>query len=235
MSEIKKKVGAWLIVALLAVAIPTGSALLGSRIEQALVVPSPAEKLVHTTWLVQTERGSGSGVAVTLPDGTVGVLTAAHVVAGETLVVLQREARGPRGPKSLLLVKADVVKVWEEWDVALLRPWAPELLTEVSTLDAKDPEVGDRLGHVGCQFGANFGFIVLRGYVTGKQYLPKLPGWPWTHPLDSTDIGFRPGSSGGPVFNADGRVVGICVGAADFGLGVYVPARDILPLLTSKK
>jgi S1-C subfamily serine protease len=235
MKKTKRAVIGWLAVVALAVSVPLAALMLKPdltgppEIKQAAV--STSESIVKVTWLVRTSHGSGSGVAVTLPDGTLGVLTAAHVVKGEKVVVLQREARGPRGPKSMLMVKADVVKIWEEWDVALLRPWAPELLRMFSTLDLTAVKVGDDLLHAGSQFGSHFGMVVLRGHCIGLQFSPTLPDWPWKHPLDATDLSFRPGSSGGGVFNSAGRVVGICVGAADTGLGVYVPARDIVALL----
>jgi S1-C subfamily serine protease len=229
MSKVKKTVGVWLIAALLALAIPSAVWLTPMSVP-AVQTENLSERLVKTTWLVDNGHGSGTGVAVRLPDGSLGVLTAAHVVGDAKLVVLTREARGNRGPKSVLMVKADVVKVWAEWDVALLKPWAPELIEKVAEFDRAEPRLGDRLIHVGCQFGTSFSFTVLRGYVTNLRVTPKLPGWPWTHPLDQTDIAFRPGSSGGPVFRG-GALAGLCVGAADSGLGVYVPVRDILPLL----
>ena len=235
MSKTKQAAVVWLAAISLAVSIPVTVLMLKPTLSSVPEIKQPvlsmSESIAKVTWLVRTSHGSGSGVAITLPGGSVGVLTAAHVVGGEVQVVLMREARGPNGVKSVLMIKGEVVKRWAEWDLALIQPAAPELLENVSLLDSAEVKVGDDLLHAGSQFGSEFGLVVLRGYAIGRDYIPNRLEWPWKHALDATDIHFRPGSSGGGVFNSRGGVVGICVGAATCGLGVYVPTRDILPLL----
>lgn len=235
MRKTKRTVASWLAVVAIAVSVPLSALMFKPASNSVPEIKQPvlsmSESIVKVTWLVRTSHGSGSGVAITLPGGGVGVLTAAHVVTGEVQVTLMREARGPNGVKSVLMIKGEVVKRWAEWDLALIQPAAPELLENVSLLDSAEVKVGDTLLHAGNQFGTNFGLVVLRGHSIGREYIPKLPDWPWKHSLDATDIHFRSGSSGGGVFNSRGGVVGICVGAAACGLGVYVPTRDIVPLL----
>jgi S1-C subfamily serine protease len=133
-------------------------------------------------------------------------------------------------------VRAKVLQTWPEWDVAILVPECPGWVSDSAVL-AKDSyaPLGSRLIHVGCLLGAGFPHSVTQGIVSNWNVKPgerECPDWPWKHPLDLTDAGIRSGSSGGPLFNDAGEVVGIVVGSAGHPLSVFVPARDIKALLT---
>ena len=187
------------------------------------------------TWMISSDSGKGTGVAVKLTDSRVVVLTAAHVVQGATEVILVKEERTRDGSVAVRMVKAKVLKSWPEWDVTVLVPEFPHWVSE-STILAKDSHapLGSRLTHVGCMLGAGFPHSITQGIVSNWNVQPgdrECPGWPWKHPLDLTDAGIVPGSSGGPLFNDAGEVVGIVVGSAGHPLSVFVPARDIKPLL----
>lgn len=186
------------------------------------------------TWMISA-KGKGTGVAVKLTDSRVVVLTANHVVQGAEVVVLAKEERTSDGSVAVRMVKAKVLKSWPEWDVALLVPEFPQWVSESAILarDSYAP-LGSRLTHVGCLLGAGFPHSVTQGVASNWNVRPgerECPGWPWKHPLDLTDAGIMPGSSGGPLFNDAGEVVGIVVGSAGHPLSVFVPARDIKPLL----
>jgi S1-C subfamily serine protease len=187
------------------------------------------------TWMISRDTRRGTGVAVKLADARVVVLTAEHVVQGVDAVILVREERTSSGAVAVRMVKAKVLKSWPEWDVAVLVPEFPEWVSESAIL-AKDSHapLGSRLIHVGCLLGTGFPHSITQGVVSNWNVKPGeryCPGWPWAHPLDLTDAGIMPGSSGGPLFNDAGEVVGIVVGSAGHPLSVFVPARDIKPLL----
>jgi len=185
-------------------------------------------------WQVKVDKGSGTGIAVRLADARVVVLTAAHVIGDAKLAVLTRSERGPTGDVAVRMVKAEVLKSWPEWDIAILVPLYPQWVTESTVLAKHTPPLGSRVVHIGCYLGDGFPFSVAEGVVANFNVKPSedvCPDWPWKHPLDQTSIGVLRGCSGGPVFNPAGELVGVVVGSAGPPVSVYVPARDIEPLL----
>ncbi|MBX2799895.1 MAG: serine protease [Myxococcales bacterium] len=155
--------------------------------------------------------GTGSGVVVS-PDGF--VMTAAHVVSAGASTEVSLSG-GPTLP-------ARRVRHDELRDVALLEiegagfPCAP--------LRTDEPDVGDRVHVVGYPLGSTHSSATA-GIVSALQ---PIDGRRWLQ----TDAAVNPGSSGGPLFDEQGRVVGIVsakmVGQSLEGLGYAVPTQDAL-------
>jgi S1-C subfamily serine protease len=202
-------------------------------------VVQPTLKLdlaLKQVWRVIVDGGSGTGIAVKLDDSRVVVLTAAHVIGDSKLAVLLRGEKGLTGEVAVRMVRAKVLKTWPEWDIAILVPLYPQWVSESTSLAKGAPPLGSRLIHIGCYLGSGFPFSVSEGIASNFNVLPPetvCEGWPWKHPLDQTNIGVLGGCSGGPIFNPAGELVGIVVGSAGPPISVYVPARDIAPLLKS--
>jgi serine protease Do len=137
-------------------------------------------------------RGQGSGFIVS-SDGL--ILTNAHVVrdAKEVMVKLadRRELR------------AKVLGSDATTDVAVLKVDAKNLPV-VSLGDDKQVQVGDYVLAIGAPFG--FEQTATQGIVSAKGR--SLPGDSYV-PFIQTDAAVNPGNSGGPLFDAGGRVVGI--------------------------
>ncbi|AOZ09573.1 Do family serine endopeptidase [Cupriavidus malaysiensis] len=137
-------------------------------------------------------QGQGSGFIVSA-DGL--VLTNAHLVANAQDVTVKLIDRRE--------FKAKVVGVDSPSDVAVLRIDATGLPT-VKLGDASRVRVGEPVLAIGSPYG--FENTVTAGIVSAKSR--SLPEENYV-PFIQTDAAVNPGSSGGPLFNQYGEVIGI--------------------------
>jgi serine protease Do len=137
-------------------------------------------------------RGQGSGFIIS-SDGL--ILTNAHVVRDAREVTVKLADRRE--------LKAKVLGSDPATDIAVLRVSAEKLPT-VQFGDPKSLQVGDYVLAIGAPFG--FEQSVTAGIVSAKGR--SLPGDAYV-PFIQTDAAVNPGNSGGPLFDADGNVVGI--------------------------
>ncbi len=170
------------------------------------------------------EVGIGSGVIID-PEGL--VLTNHHVIAGADRVEV-RLADERR-------FDAEVVGADPETDIALLRLRDSEGNLPAATLGRSDYlRVGDYVIAIGNPFGLSL--TVTAGIVSA---MARVIG---TSPFDDflqTDAAINPGNSGGPLFDLEGRVVGIntAIVAPGEGIGFAVPidlVRALLPQLVAR-
>lgn len=139
------------------------------------------------------ERASlGSGFIVSR-DGY--ILTNNHVIKGADEILVRLNDRRELTAK---LIGAD-----ESTDLALLKVDAKNLPT-VKLGDSDSLEVGEWVVAIGSPFG--FDYSVTAGIVSAKGR--SLPNENYV-PFIQTDVAINPGNSGGPLFNLDGKVVGI--------------------------
>ena len=138
-------------------------------------------------------RELGSGFVIS-PDGY--ILTSAHVVDGSD-DVLVRFSNGQRE------VAATLVGLDRTTDLALIK--VDEPTPSVVKLGAsKDLQVGDWVAAIGAPFG--FSNTITAGIVSAtKRALPNES----LVSFIQTDAAVNPGSSGGPLVNLKGEVVGI--------------------------
>jgi serine protease Do len=137
-------------------------------------------------------RGLGSGFVVSA-DGV--VLTNAHVVRDAKEVTVKLSDRRE--------FRAKVLGSDPATDVAVLKLDARDLPT-VTLGDPKQLEVGDYVLAIGAPYGLEQS--ATQGIVSAKGR--SLPGDSFV-PFIQTDAAVNPGNSGGPLFDANGRVVGI--------------------------
>jgi serine protease Do len=165
----------------------------------------------------------GSGVIV---DRRGLIVTNHHIVSGAAHVVVtlsdDRE------------FEAEVVGSDRQLDLALLRVEPDEPLTPARFGRSSSLRVGDSVVAVGSPYGLPR--TVTSGIVSARGRL--LPGVRPAVPLLQTDAPINPGNSGGPLFDVEGRVVGIntamVIGAR--GIGFAVPSdvvQKALPQLMS--
>jgi S1-C subfamily serine protease len=161
---------------------------------------------------VEHRRGQGSGL-VLAPDGY--VLTNAHVAAGNGDLTL----RLPGGAS----VRAERVGADPRTDLAVLRAERGGL--QALPLDeSRRLEVGEIVLAIGNPLG--FERSVSLGVVSAlHRDLPTRDGL--IDGLIQTDAAVNPGNSGGPLLDAEGRVVGVTTAMLPWahGMAFAVPAR----------
>jgi serine protease Do len=141
----------------------------------------------------QPFRGQGSGFIIS-SDGL--VLTNAHVVRDAKQVTVKLSDRREFSAKVLGSDPAT--------DIAVLKLDATGLPT-VQLGDPKQVQVGDYVLAIGAPYG--FEQTATQGIVSAKGR--SLPGDSSVVPFIQTDAAVNPGNSGGPLFDATGRVVGV--------------------------
>ena len=134
----------------------------------------------------------GSGFIVS-KDGY--VVTNHHVIAGADEIIVKLSDRRELVAK---LIGSD-----KRSDVALLKVEA-ENLPVLATGSSEELKVGEWVVAIGSPFG--FDHSVTAGIVSAKGR--SLPTENYV-PFIQTDVAINPGNSGGPLFNMDGKVVGI--------------------------
>src|SRR5438105_5964023 len=141
----------------------------------------------------QPIRGEGSGFIIR-PDGV--IMTNAHVVNGASEVTVRLTDRRE--------YTAKVVGVDPKSDIAILKISAKDLPT-VRLGESRSLRVGQWVLAIGAPFG--FENSATAGIVSAKsRSLGEESG---AVPFIQTDVAVNPGNSGGPLFDLEGRVVGI--------------------------
>ncbi len=196
----------------------TGNKGSGMAAQLAKVPPEPPtfsgsgaalfKKVADGVVLVLTNEGLGSG-AVINADGT--IITNWHVVKGyKTVGVVFRPPSGTPLSEDMV-VFADVVKISESQDLAMLKLQGPMNGGSVLTLGTMDNvDIGNEVHAVGHPQGESWTYT--RGYVSQirNDYQWDI-GLGVTHhgQIIQTQTPINPGNSGGPLFDDDGKVIGI--------------------------
>lgn len=190
------------------------------------------ERAQRETVLLTLPDGQGSGVVVRREsvDGVrLFIWTAAHVVEGFSEVEVSYFVRYGGERVGRVSFKARVLARDDAKDIALLWLKADPNYFGAAVFDFDPQRVGDKQFHVGNFYGDAFDGSVSSGILSQIGIKPEDPQWPWATPLDQTTCAAIFGSSGGPVFDVEGEVVGLIVGGAvGNGFIEYVPTREIL-------
>jgi S1-C subfamily serine protease len=220
----------------------------GERVNplQGLNLPPGFERFREQLPQQETQQGSGSGFVI---DNSGRIITNYHVVAG----ALQNRSTTPKeqalitvdfpGDKAKEL-SVKVLGVNPSYDLALLELTDPKALPAglkpIPLADSAQVEVGQKVVAIGNPFGLQS--TVTTGVVSavGRE-VPSIGRI--TVPMVQTDAAINPGSSGGPLLNARGELVGINTailpgmglgGERSFlGIGFAVPANFLKDNLTA--
>lgn len=152
-------------------------------------------------------------------DGT--ILTSAHIIEdGCDIIVTMSNGED---------YKAKVVKkTGEKKDIAILKIFAPYPLKTVKLGDSTKIKVGDSVLAIGNPFG--FNGTLTKGIISRIDYSKNRI---------QTDAAINPGSSGGPLLNVHGEIIGINQAIynpdnniSNIGIGFATPVNLIKEYLT---
>jgi S1-C subfamily serine protease len=183
----------------------------------------PAYQEVQAAFVVvRSRRGAsetgelGSGVII---DSRGDILTALHVVRGASTI----EVTFADGTTSL----ASVASSDESHDIATLKPSTLPAVVSPAVL-GNAPQIGDEAFVVGNPL--DLVASLSAGVVSGLNRTFRPTGGPSLTGMIQFDAAVNPGSSGGPLLNAKGQVIGIVTGLANpagsdafAGIGIAVP------------
>jgi serine protease Do len=171
-----------------------------------------AERLRRSTVQITIAKcSSGSGVIWTT-GGT--IVTNAHVASEDRVDVKLWDGRSYPGTVTARDLRRDLAKL------------------QVKALDLPAVTPGDsrslRIGELVIAVGNPLGFIgaLTTGVLHALGPIPQLGRLPWVQ----ADVRLAPGNSGGPLADAQGRVIGINTMVAG-GLALAIPSRDVAAFL----
>ena len=166
------------------------------------------EKLSPSVVVIKTLEGEGSlydrevrqglGSGVILEDGL--VLTASHVVHKANLIKVITQT----GEE----ISAEVVTSVPAADLALLKlKRLPANFTATVLGNSDEVKVGQEILVIGAPLG--LGYSLSSGHISGRHVRPLLAGGAAQLELLQTDAAINQGNSGGPMFDMNGKVIGI--------------------------
>jgi serine protease Do len=180
----------------------------------------PAERLRPSVAQIVNGRNGGGSIGAAIAWGEPGLfVTSSHVIRSSPMTVVTPDGR--RAPGEV---------VWQDRrrDVALVRAPAA-VLQPVRTADPGTMRPGSLVLAIGHPFGLVD--AVSTGVLQSVGQLPLELDFEggrlrWVQ----ADVRLGPGNSGGPLADADGRVIGVAAMVVA-GLALAVPAPDVEALL----
>ncbi|HEX5066381.1 MAG TPA: serine protease [Myxococcota bacterium] len=163
-----------------------------------IALPAQIESVRRAVLTIRSGSITGTGVLVS-PEGH--ALTAGHVVSGldEVRVVLE----------SGLELPARVLRVDLQTDAALIQVSGAR---HTCVAVGPEPAIGEDVYVIGSALGEELMLSVSKGIVSGRREIEGVT-------LIQTDASTNPGTSGGPLLDAQGRIAGI-VTQKVFGVGL---------------
>ncbi len=166
----------------------------------------------------------GSGFIIdTRKNGDAYVITNNHVIEGadEITVILHDNDR----------IKAELVGRDAKTDIAVLKIKATKKITSVEFGSSDEARVGDWVTAIGNPFG--LGGTVTAGIISARGR--DINSGPYDNFIQ-TDASINRGNSGGPLFNLDGKVIGInsaiySPSGGSVGIGFAIPSSGAQPII----
>ena len=196
----------------------------GLSVEQVVKRESPAVVLIST----KTSDGGGLGSGF-LIDTQGHVITNAHVVDGATTTTVTFED----GTET----KGTILGVDKSTDVAVVKVGkVPSGVRPVPFGNSGDLTVGQSVVAIGNPYG--YSGTATTGIVSALKRAIQSPSGFTIQNAIQTDAAINQGNSGGPLFDSDGRVIGInsqiaSENGGNVGIGFAVPIDTVRPIVDS--
>jgi putative serine protease PepD len=188
-----------------------------AKIQPSVVEIDVVRDSTSPTTVAEQDAGLGTGVVVKA-DGT--ILTAEHVIDGAASIDVVF-ADGTRS-------SAEVTAVDKARDIAVLRPAALPSVVVPAVLGSAGVGVGLPIVAVGNPLGLDD--TTTSGVISALDRAIRADDGTHHTGLIQFDAAVNPGSSGGPLLNQQGEVIGVVVALADpsddgyfIGIGFAVP------------
>lgn len=164
-------------------------------------------------------KGTSSGTGCII-DSNGTILTSSHVVANSTEIVVTT-VNGERFPAKIIKLEG------MDNDISLLKIEPQKPLKTITFGDSKNIRVGQKVLAIGNPFG--FNGTLTQGIVSRIDYKRNKI---------QTDAAINPGSSGGPLLNTSGEVIGINQAiynpdnnTSNIGIGFAIPINVVKSVL----
>lgn len=159
--------------------------------------------MVNASVVIYDGLGGGSGVFI--EDDV--ILTAGHLLEGEIFNVELSDGT---------VLKSRSFYIDKKEDIGFIFVDANEI--SIAKVSTSPMSLGDTVYLVGAPFSKFFAFSLTKGIVSHLDR--DISDWNWEDLLQ-VDAEGGPGSSGGPLYNSEGYLVGMYVGhAMDGGVGI---------------
>jgi len=181
-------------------------------------LPAIVKKISPAVVVVETQKGNKKGLGTGFFINSRGqIVTNYHVIYGADNAVVRTQA-GRRYPVKRIVAEN------READLVLITADIPGQEISPVEISGKLPEVGEKIYAIGHPMGLEK--TVSEGIVSAIRKLPKLGD------IIQITAAISPGSSGGPVFNASGVVIGVARATLRAGqnLNFAVPGQKVLQL-----
>jgi S1-C subfamily serine protease len=196
----------------------TAAALSSAKVYQTILPSLVLVQSQHDGGSPADENALGSGVVI---DKSGEIMTAYHVVSGASSI----DVTFADGTKTT----AQIASSAPANDIAVLAPDNPPSVIVPAVLGGGAVKVGDPTYSAGNPLGLTGTFTA--GVISGlDRSVPLASGTGTLQGVIQFDAAVNPGSSGGPLLNAKGQVIGIVTGLANptnqnvfIGVGFAVP------------
>ena len=181
-------------------------------------LPAIVKRISPAVVVVETQKGNRKGLGTGFFINSRGyIVTNYHVIYGADQAVVRTQA-GRRYPVKRIVAEN------RESDLVLITADIP--MQEISPIEVsgKMPEVGEKIYAIGHPMGLEK--TVSEGIVSAIRKMPNLGD------IIQITAAISPGSSGGPVFNSSGVVIGVARATYRTGqnLNFAVPGQKVLEL-----
>lgn len=181
-------------------------------------LPAIVKRISPAVVVVETQRGNKKGLGTGFFINSQGhIVTNYHVIFGAERATVKTQD-GRRYPVKRVIAED------KEGDLVLITADVPPREVVPLEISGKLPEVGEKIYAIGHPMGLEK--TVSEGIVSAIRKLPKLGD------IIQITAPISPGSSGGPVFNSAGQVIGVARATFRTGqnLNFAVPGRKVLEM-----